>query len=916
MSLNQCAMTYLRNSRRDFLKGVTATSLLSATAIPAIAFPSQPGESGNAGPDQRGKLQTGIDNGKPVLYDGPHSPLFEPIPFEGNTSPSELSGRISGWMSEAFVHAPAGEGTAWGIPFHIPRNPLIIKDKPESIQIKPVKANWCVFLHTSDAINLRDEENHYRKPFKGRGQLNVAVADYVIVYADGSEERSTVRERHHIGMFRQGWGENNILSVAHHKPKPIRQHHEQMAGGWGGSQTRVSASDRGNWINWVWAWENPHPAKQIAGFRFEPENISSLVISAISCGSVSSNPLRWRARQKAVLTLPEGVKFDPNLSEDGLLSQVQLDLGQVISATPRPLYPKEDWTGSYNNKLPEVSDHEIIIEYSAHPEATFHLDNGTLFPVSETGSSPAGNRIRSVKPAMQRVNVRILEKGTGNPVTVKLHVHGAWGEYLAPEDRHRIPNSAWFEDYSVDFVHGGSHICTYVPGETRMKLPLGEVYFEVSKGFEIQPVRKVITISAETEVIDIEIERVLSWREKGWVSADTHVHFLSPPSALLEGSAEGVNVVNLLASQWGELFTNIGDFDGKTTIGSREAGGDGEYLVRVGTENRQHVLGHISLLGYKGNIITPLTTGGPDESALGDPIEILLTEWAELCKRQDGIVILPHFPDPRLENAATIVSGNAHGVEMTSWGNLYGGIDPYSLADWYRYLNCGYFVAAVGGTDKMSANTPVGAVRTYSRIRTDHEFTFDEWKHSIRNGHTFVSYGPLMDFTVDGKPMGSRIEMTSSGGTVDISWEVASVTIPMSRVELIMNGEIIESLAVSPDQAAGNWSVKVTGSSWYALLVRGHYADKPEIIAAHSSPVMIHLEGSRMLAAADALTILEQIEGALAYLDTIGTRADDATFKRMRLVLESNHRMLHNRMHQLGHFHRHTPLTKHPGHDT
>jgi hypothetical protein len=82
-------------------------------------------------------------------------------------------------------------------------------------------------------------------------------------------------------------------------------------------------------------------------------------------------------------------------------------------------------------------------------------------------------------------------------------------------------------------------------------------------------------------------------------------------SALLEGEAEGVNVVNLLASQWGELMTNVGDFDGRTTWGSREAGGDGEYLVRVGTENRQHVLGHISLLGYRGNIIAPMTTRGP-----------------------------------------------------------------------------------------------------------------------------------------------------------------------------------------------------------------------------------------------------------------------------------------------------------------
>jgi hypothetical protein len=103
-------------------------------------------------------------------------------------------------------------------------------------------------------------------------------------------------------------------------------------------------------------------------------------------------------------------------------------------------------------------------------------------------------------------------------------------------------------------------------------------------------------------------------------------------------------------------------------------------------------------------------------------------------------------------------------------------------------------------------------------------------------------------------------------------------------------------------------------SSWLALLVRGHYADKAEIIAAHSTPVMVVVEGSPMLAAADAVTILEQIEGALAYLDTLGTRAEDVAYKRMRLVLTSAHRTLHNRMHRLGTYHGHTPVTDHPEH--
>jgi hypothetical protein len=275
---------------------------------------------------------------------------------------------------------------------------------------------------------------------------------------------------------------------------------------------------------------------------------------------------------------------------------------------------------------------------------------------------------------------------------------------------------------------------------------------------------------------------------------------------------------------------------------------------------------------------------------------------------------LPHFPQPRAEHAASIVSGDVDAIEMTSWGDLYGGINPYSLSDWYRYLNCGYLVAAAGGTDKMSANTAVGTVRTYARIAPTEPFTYAAWMEAMRRAETFVTYGPLLEFMVDGRPMGSRIEMSARGGTVDVTWQVASVTVPMSRVELVVNGEIRESLAVPPDQASGNWSVKVETSSWLALLVRGHYADKPEIITAHSSPVMVMVKGAPMLAAADAVTILEQIEGALVYLDTVGTRAEDAAYKRMRLVLTSAHRALHNRMHERGFYHGHTPVMNHAEH--
>ena len=849
------------------------------------------------------------------ITDGPISPNFKPVPFAGHADLTALpdSANVSTEMAAAVQHAPSGDCVAWGIPFEIGKV-VVVSDAPVAVALPPTQARWFVFLHTSDVRPLERDAAGFTSPMRGAGQLNERAADYVLLYEDGVETRAEIRRRHHLGAFRRGWGENCFQAVAQHKPHPLRAPHEQLGDGWGWKQTRAAVADDGPWVNWLWAWENPYPEKAVVGVRFEP--VSGLVVvSAIAAGDVTEQPLRWRKRRKAALTLPEGVAFAPDLDDNGLLQQIQLDMGQVISAQRRLVYPNVAWSDSYNNQLPQVAEREILIEYTSHSDACFHLWDGSVIPVSQVEADLTGfpKPVRSVPPATQRVNLKAVDN-SGRPVAVKLHIHGEAGEYLAPVDRHRIINGAWFEDYSVDFLHDGLHSATYIPGETWVDLPLGNVYVEVSKGFEIRPVRTVIEVTPETTEIVIPIEKVLPWREKGWVTADTHVHFLSPMSALLEGAGEGVNVVNLLASQWGELMTNVGDFDGQNTWGSRETGGDGEYLVRVGTENRQHVLGHISLLGYRGRIIAPMTTGGPDESALGDPIEILLTEWARQCKAQGGLVVLPHFPNPRAEHAASIISGDIDAVEMTSWGDLYGGINPYSLSDWYRYLNCGYMVPAVGGTDKMWAGVAVGTVRTYARIQPETPFTYDAWMDAVRRAETFVTYGPLLEFAVDGKPMGSRIPMTANGGTVDVVWQVASVTVPVSRVELVVNGEIRESIVVDGAQASGSWPVRVDKSAWLALLVRGHYADQPEIITAHASPVMVDVQGSQMLAAADAVTILEQIEGALAYLDTVGTRAEDHAYKRMRLVLESAHRSLHNRMHRLGYYHDHTPVEDHPEH--
>lgn len=828
--------------------------------------------------------------------------LFKPLELKDEKGPS----------SPLFTPLEIKRGlrcVARGIPF-MAGELARIEDRPVTLAVNKVKAKWLVFMHSSDRLQGQyDEHGFVKGASKGRGQLGESAVRYVIQYADQTESVQPIRQQFEILMTNLGWGEDGIGCVRCLKPHPLPAHHEQKDKPqyWGRSQYRVSA-EQGELF--LYAWENPCPEKEITAIRFEPLSVP-LTIFGITAGNVKSNPLRWESRKKVVLTLPGNMPFKPELDDQGQLAQIQLDLGQVISARPRSEYDHESWGKGWELPAPAVNSREILIEYTAHPEAAFHLYDGTVIPVASLAKKAETGCIRPIKAAAQPVKILVEEKGGGRRVPVRLHLHGEAGEYLAPMDRHRIPNPSWFEDYSADYVQG-NHWSTYICGETNVKLPLGRVYVEITKGFEIRPVQQVIKVSRATKEVLIRVEKILNWREKGWVTADTYVHFLSPQTALLEGEAEGVNIVNLLASQWGELMTNVGDFDGKTTFGSKEAEGSGEYMVRVGTENRQHILGHISLLGYEGAIIAPMTTGGPAESALGDPVESLMTEWAERCKKQKGLVVIPHFPSPRLENAAVIVSGNADGVEFAS-SRANAAISPYSLSDWYRYLNCGYQTAAVGGTDKMSAAMLLGAVRTYAYIGRKKKFTYESWKDAVRRAATFVTTGPLMEFLVEGKMAGSRIRMKSSGGTVNVTWEAASIVAPMSRVELVRNGEIIESAAVKPESGRGNWEVKIAKSCWLALMIR----DEKEQIVAHSSPVMVAVEGSEFYAAADAMTILEQIEGAIAYIDTIGTRAETRRFKAMKLKLTSIHRALHNRMHRAGVFHDHSPLDRHehPDHE-
>jgi hypothetical protein len=670
---------------------------------------------------------------------------------------------------------------------------------------------------------------------------------------------------------------------------------------------------------WLYALPNPEPGKSITSIMLRPRN-ERAVVYGISATTLEEHPLRPGVRRKVRLTLPDGVALDKlgELDSSSASPAIAIDLGTVISAHAALDYDEARWLGKEPEVQPERSEQAVVVEYAAHPHARLYVATGADAAVSadlsSAGDGGDGLRLEPIDAAQRPVQIRVVDKATRQPVAVRLHLHGRAGEYLPPRGYHRKVNPYWFEDNYGEFVNGRNQYC-YVPGECIADLPLGRVFVELSRGYEIAPVRTAVEITPETETLTFELERRLPWRERSWVTADTHVHFLTPQTALLEGTAEGVNVVNLLASQWGEMFSNVSDFDGRTTVGARDFGGDGEFLVRVGTENRMQVLGHISLLGYSGPMIHPLCTGGPDESAIGDPLEVSMAEWAERCIAQGGLVVMPHGPNPQAERAADIVLGLIHGIEMMTFNPYDAQVNPYGLADWYRYLNLGYQVPLVGGSDKMAASSLLGGIRTYAHLG-DRPFTYENWMAAVRAGNTFVTVGPLVEFGVEGVPAGGRVILPATGGAANVTWTVESVALPIDQIEVVVGGLVAEQVNVGKQLSHnGSALVRVDHSTWVALRVRGSYRGRHGEIAAHTSAVQLLVDGSPLFSQPDATAVLEQIEGAIAYVDTIAPRPEARRLKQLRATLEAAHNRLHQRLHQQGIFHQHTPPQTHEEHE-
>ena len=774
-------------------------------------------------------------------------------------------------------NTPIGEQLCRGLPFLVnddPANCFIAFDRNSGGVTIPVnsRATGLILAHRLLKSDLMEG-----------GPLGIPVADYVIRLAgsesaggesEGGEEiRVPIRERFEIAHI--SLGGKPFVALPDRGQLKMRRYE----GSWsnmGRRQTEVTGDySRGYFL---WAWRNPHPDREIESLEVIPAG-PPFIIAGLTVSQANEHPFARQGKREARLTLT-----DPEDAEKLFDLRVDVDRGVASYVHPLPEASADDFVGDDFAGWGETQNPKsspAYVEVAAIPSATVTVKQGeeTVGEVrwgdveeKKVVETPR-MRVELLDRGRNWVNVNVLDDDTGRPVPCRVHFRSPEGIPYQPYGHHNQVNSnldTWHIDIGGD-LRLGQITYAYIDGKCQGWLPRGEVIVDVARGFEYEPLRTRVKIEPGQQELTLRLKRWVNMNAQGWYSGDSHVHFLSTQGSHTESQGEDLNIVNLLPSQWGNLFTNTEDFTGRPSISQ-----DGNNIVYVGQENRQHFLGHLILWGLKEPVM-PWCTDGPGEAELGGTLEITMSDWADQCHAQGGSVIIPHLPNPNGEPAALIATGRVDGVEMLRH-------QPFNHIEYYRYLNCGYKLPLVGGTDKMSSDVPVGLYRTYAYM-PDQDFTYDNWCNAVSQGRTFHSGGPIIHLSVDGHQVGDTVQV-SGPGTVEVQAWSESI-FPIHTLEIVQGGRVV----ASTEDRGGTRRlelkahVKVDGHTWLAARCAGpdytsvpHHDGWGRGIFAHTSPIYIACGGEWWMFDKDAAQyMLTLIDGDLQYIRRTAARHEPGT---------------------------------------
>jgi hypothetical protein len=484
------------------------------------------------------------------------------------------------------------------------------------------------------------------------------------------------------------------------------------------------------------------------------------------------------------------------------------------------------------------------------------------------------------------VNFSLQNSATAAPEYARVRITDSKGDYWPPFGHQKHIFTGVREDIGGD-VKLGDATYAYVRPDFSARLPIGKYVIEAVKSNEFVSTTVNFEVKGVSESpISVKLDRWVNMAAEGWYSGDTHVHYYDAENALLEMQAEDLNVVNVLATQWGELITEATQVTGAPSSVSLP-----DRVVYFNEETRHGYLGHTILHPIK-KLVYPLAWGDSYNGLEGVPgggDYPTMAHQADKAHAQGALVTWAHFPQPAGELAVDVALGKIDSIDLFTWGDAFAptittwAVDrkviPGPVAYWYKFLNTGFQVPVTAGTDKMYNTQVMGAVRTYANTGSE-AFDYKEWIEAIRQGRTFVTSGPLLSLKVNGQDIGSEIPL-DEGDEVLVEAEVKAPIgrYPWDKFEIVKNGKVIAE-SNNPnrlDVVKLSIRLKLNESAWIAARVYSNQNSEPLPVSgknyapamAHTSPIYLKVPESRVWSIEDAAFLEAKCDNAIEWAATI-----------------------------------------------
>ena len=485
-----------------------------------------------------------------------------------------------------------------------------------------------------------------------------------------------------------------------------------------------------------------------------------------------------------------------------------------------------------------------------------------LFRVASTGGPAQDLTPLSWKMEKPTARVTIRTQRGGLALPARVVVTDGSGHPAAPDS-----GISYF-----DGQHG--KIFFHSPGTATVELPAGVVTIIANHGFDGAVTVKRRVRAGETATIDLDLPATaFDPAARGWFSGDLHSHLnyggpfqLEPEDMVAALRAEAIDVST---PQLANLQTNLMDtrFWGwrRTEV----------PLIQFSQEVRSHFLGHVAVIGADA-LHTPWFFG-PGYPAY-DRLDISNASPLRFARTHGGLNIYVHpvsvsnpFPiggEPTgipLELVPDALAGDVDTIELAClWSDELGTAEL-----WYKLLNLGVPIMPSGGSDTMHnlhRTMAVGATRVYAKQSGPLEMA--SFLDAIRQGRSFVTNGPMIDFTAGGVGPGGTVR----GGTrVPFSIDAWSAA-PVDEVEVLVNGRVVWSGGKLSDSQKYAGTIDVPDGGWIAARARGGasvWPSQDSYLFAHTAPIWLGKRGSRdpsaaRTAAKDLLRWMDVADARLA----------------------------------------------------